>query len=123
MVFCDNCGIEIPEGASFCPVCGNAVPEEREVTEKEKNSVFGKGIAAVILAGYPIISIAAIILGVITNRQYIAICKTGVPVGGRLKTGGILSRVGLVVGIIMTATIASVIGLLLLKSAGINLNS
>jgi len=131
MAFCKNCGTEIPEGARFCPACGTvseepaeaqqtyyeqpeqaqqtyyAQPESEysapvEASPAETGSIFGKGIAAVIMAWFPITSIVAIILGSIARKAFDEIYASGATISAKLRGGAILAKVGKIAGIVMT---------------------
>ncbi len=80
-------------------------PVSQEIEEKA-GSAFGKGLAATIMAWFPITSIIAIILGSIglklanANNEHAS--RLGVSAGGKNVAAKILGIVGLVSGIVMT---------------------
>lgn len=42
MKYCQNCGSEIQEGASFCTSCGSKLPQSEPIIQNESNeSIFG----------------------------------------------------------------------------------
>lgn len=45
-MFCSKCGKDLPDGAKFCPVCGNvvSVPDSRPTTFKSNNAAESKSI-------------------------------------------------------------------------------
>ena len=62
----------------------------------------GKGIAAAIMAFFPILSIVGIILGGINNGAVKKYLAAGGVHTGKVKAASITSKVGLIAGIIMT---------------------
>lgn len=87
-------------------------------------SGFGKALAAVIMAWFPITSIISIILGAIglkaVNKARALAENCGVSAGGKTVAGKIMGLIGLIGGIFMTAIyllyfiiVAAIIGLAL----------
>lgn len=70
------------------------------------DSAFGKGLAATIMAWFPIVSIVAIAMGssglnLVEQAQVIA-AQYGVEAGGKATAAKILSKIGKIGGIVMT---------------------
>ena len=127
-MFCKNCGSKIEDGARFCPSCGTAVESAAPVTPAAEpvaqpvqapvqepvyvapapapvqapdnsTSVLVMGILAVALCEFGILGI---IFGAIGLGKAKAFLLSHGILFGKAKVGRILSKVGLIVGIIMT---------------------
>ncbi len=125
-MFCNQCGNEVPAGTSFCPNCGAPVeqavqppqyaqpqqpqpvyaqpmapvgdPQERELAKS--NLVFG--ILAIAFACTYYLSFMGIIFGAISGSKA-KLYAASYPLTGKAKTGSILGKVGLILGIVLTA--------------------
>lgn len=130
-MFCNQCGGEVPNGVGFCPNCGAPVeqpqqpqyaepqyqqpepqyqqpvyaqpmapvgdPQERDLAK----SILIFGILAIAFACSYYIAFMGIVFGAICSgkvKQYAAMY----PLAGKAKTGSILGKVGLIVGIVLT---------------------
>lgn len=71
------------------------------------DSAFGKGLAATILASFPFTSLISIFLGAAgqsrVNRAKKLAAQYGVSAGGKNTAANVLSKIGLIYGIVMTA--------------------
>lgn len=90
------------------PVYGQAPQPSYEIPEVTDcvNSAFGKGLAAVIMAGFPIVSILAIIFGSmalkLVNKANNIAAYYRVSAGGKNIAAKVLAKIGKIVGIVMT---------------------
>jgi len=117
-MICTNCGNEIPDGATFCPTCGNMVEHNEENEVAGCFHVFAK--LGNILG---IISIAGsiIMLGFITGVPGIVFSILGLrsPINhDKAKKGLTMSIIGLVVSTIILTIIYAVIFISMLKETG-----
>ena len=122
-MYCSNCGAQNPDGATFCTNCGSSlspqsasvqasavsatpISVETETMRKKATTAMILGIIACVVAWYPVISIAAIILGAMAiskAKQVKAYYETiAQQRPGTALAGKITGIVGLVGGIIMT---------------------
>ena len=71
------------------------------------DSAFGKTLASVIMAWWPVTSVIAIILGAIglknVNKAEEIAANYGVSAGGKKVAAKIMGKIGLIGGIVMTA--------------------
>lgn len=108
-MYCERCGADLPEGASFCTNCGAQytqrdalVPVGADASGLTPSSVLTRGIIAAAFALTPFVNFVGIILGAIAlNRanSYLAVYGPG---SKQVKIGHILSKVGIFAGIGMT---------------------
>lgn len=89
------------------PTPAPAAPERDPAIDILAGNAFGKGLAAVIMADFPVASIIAIFTGLkglryAKNASALAESQ-GVQVGGKGIAGRILSTIGLIMGCAMTA--------------------
>ncbi len=61
-MFCKKCGIEIKDGARFCPVCGENQGNMEERTEGKGKMLGGIAIGALKLAGSLAVTVGAVAL-------------------------------------------------------------
>ena len=85
--------------------CPPTHPNHPAITECA-DSAFGKGLAATIMAWFPIVSIVAIAMGssglnLVEQAQVIA-AQYGAEAGGKATAAKILSKIGKIAGIVMT---------------------
>ena len=118
-MYCMKCGAEIPDGSEFCIKCGasqtdlpvpaeaevypayDAVPEgSRPVTP---SNVLVWAIIGLSFACTFYLSFLGIIFSAIGLKKFKAYNESGAPYSTKVKVGGILSKVGLGVGIALTA--------------------
>ena len=115
-MFCSKCGAQVPDGAAFCPVCGEVLNAPKEapvetpvaqetvsVDEAAKTSaaksVMIIGIVAIALSE---LGLPGIILAAIANKKVAAYEAQYGPCTGMAKVGRILAKVALPVSIVMT---------------------
>lgn len=128
-MFCPNCGTNVPEGANACPNCGtflnaaqpapeapvyqappvqqpiyNAAPVNTVPYNTTPILVFG--ILAIAFACTFYLSFLGIVFGAMTKGKVNAYLAQGYALSGKAKVGSILGKVGLIVGIVMTAIFA-----------------
>lgn len=104
-----------------------AAPERDPAIDILAGNAFGKGLAAVIMASFPVASIIAIFSG-LKGLRYAkdanALAESqGVSVGGKGKAGRILSLIGAIYGGAMTAFWVLYLGLAFLYGFLIGLSS
>lgn len=121
-MYCKNCGTMIAEGAAFCSNCGTPVetkadpaPAYSEVTTPagsytyapaptvDGGSILTFGILALAFACTFFASFLGIVFGAVCKGKVNAYCAAGAPLEGKAKVGSILGKVGLILGIVMTA--------------------
>lgn len=110
-MYCISCGAEIPEGSEFCFKCGASqtepltpVYEARPVVEPPvaPTNVLTWGIIGLAFACTFFASFLGIIFSAIGMKKHSAYINSGAEHSTKVKVGGILSKVGLGVGIAMT---------------------
>lgn len=118
-MYCSNCGTQNPDGAAFCTNCGvgfatqqaSASVEvvdtiETQQMRKKATTAMVLGIIACVVAWYPVLSIAGIILGAIALskvKQVKAYCESvSMQRPGTALAAKITGLVGLIGGIVMT---------------------
>ena len=112
-MYCDRCGAEIPAGATFCANCGApvstapaeqyAAPAYPSAPVPTPGSILTMGILAVDFCCSFYFSFLGIVFGAIGKskaKSYLA--YYGEP-SGQVKAGSIMSKIGFIVGIVMTA--------------------
>ena len=126
-MFCPNCGTNVPEGANACPNCGTllntaqAAPEmpvsqapsdrqppvyHAEPINKAPYSttpILVFGILALAFADSFFLSFLGIVFGAIAKSKVNAYLAQGYPLAGKPKVGSILGKIGLILGIVLTA--------------------
>jgi len=123
-MFCKNCGSQLSDDAKFCEYCGTPIevaedvqtntpePEfiQTEPTSSQARavndpslpslgSILGFGIASVATCEF---GIPGIIFGAIGKSKAKQVLNGGGALGGQGKAGNIMSKVGLIIGIVMT---------------------
>lgn len=102
-MFCQNCGAEIAEGSAFCPNCGASVESAPAAPAAESTSkARSLMIIGIIAAALAELGIPGIILGAIGLKKAKAFIAEYGSTWGMSKAGRILSKVGLILGIVMT---------------------
>ena len=145
-MFCPNCGNNCPDNVSTCPTCGHAFPQAQQAPQQPYGQapygqapqqpygyppVQPKGNTAVLVLG--IVGLVCSVLGCCCSYTIIPgiICAIiGIVLGSKakkeqapgaedknVKTGLILSYIGLGVGVLMM--ILAIIGLVAMGSAGL----
>ena len=114
-MYCISCGAEIPEGSEFCIKCGasqteplQAVPVDAEYCAPDGQSVTPTNVLVWAIVGLSFactfyLSFLGIIFSAIGIKKFKAYNESGAPYSTKVKVGGILSKVGLGVGIGLTA--------------------
>lgn len=119
-MYCKNCGAEIADGAIFCPNCGQAVQSEPQnfetpvyepqqavygnpVEQKNLPNVLMWGILGLVFADTFFLSFLGIIFSAIAmSKAKLYTEMTGQPLSKGGKVGGILAKIGLILGIVLT---------------------
>ena len=110
---CSNCGAELKPGAGFCEHCGTktnvnvydpaTVPISYSYPEVTPTSVLTWGIVAAAFAGTFYLSFLGIIFGSVALKKSNRYLELYGPISKKVKIGHILSKVGIIAGIVMTA--------------------
>ena len=131
-MICPNCNKSITDGFKCCPYCGTRVaadavvpttpaysapaydapaytPESAVVGHPHASSALTFGILSLVFACTFFLSFLGIVFGAIGKGKSSACLHLAGSMGGKARTGRILSIIGLIVGIIMTAIFAIVI--------------
>lgn len=103
-MFCKNCGADIPADTEFCPNCGAAVTAAAAPAQNADSTAKARTlmILGIIAAALSELGIPGIILGAIGLKKAKAFIAEFGSTWGMSKAGRILSKVGLILGIIMT---------------------
>ena len=124
-MFCKNCGTKIEEGLKFCPNCGTPVaapaqqtpppqqqtpPPQQGYYQQPAQPAYQPAPAANLPETTPILvlgilslvfgSLVGIILGAIGRNKARAYVNAGGELSGKAKVGSILSKLGIIFGII-----------------------
>ena len=114
-MICRNCGNTINEGASFCLHCGAPVtaptaaapvytaPTYASAPAYNTSPILVFGILALSFACTFYFSFLGIIFGAIASSKANAYLAMGGVLAGKAKTGRILGKIGLILGIVFTA--------------------
>ncbi|MBR5708772.1 MAG: zinc-ribbon domain-containing protein [Oscillospiraceae bacterium] len=118
-MYCMTCGAEIPEGSEFCIKCGASQTDLPVPVETEEypaceaapewtwpvtpTNVLVWAILGLAFACTFYLSFLGIIFSAIGMKKHRAYLESGAPYSTKVKVGGILSKVGLGVGIGLTA--------------------
>lgn len=136
-MFCNKCGQQFADGLNACPYCGApaqpvapaqpyaaqptygyqapaapASPEE----QAQSKSILTFGILALVFACTFWLSFLGIIFGAIEGGKAKAYLANYGSLTGRAKTGSILGKIGLIVGIVLTAICILVIILIIVNA-------
>ena len=110
-MYCNYCGAELNENASFCPNCGEQfklnLPVEVQAPataapaadEPSSTPILVLGIIAAAASDF---GIPGIVLGAIGRKKAKAYLEKKGEIKGKALVGSILSKVGLILGIVMT---------------------
>ena len=83
-----------------------ADPAQQAEVEEVVSGAFSKGLASVIMAWFPFVSILAIIFGIISKRQVKKAndlaARYGISAGGRNIAAKVMSTIGIIAGSVMT---------------------
>ena len=121
-MFCPNCGTNVPEGANACPNCGTFLNAARPAPEApvyqappvynaapvntvpyNNTPILVFGILAIAFACTFYLSFLGIVFGAIAKSKVNAYLAQGYPLVGKPKVGSILGKIGLILGIVLTA--------------------
>lgn len=130
-MICPNCGAQIPDGAAFCTNCGNAAPAQQTYQQPQPQPqqpyqpqptyqqpyqppIYGAsaapaaqpntlviGILSLVFDCFFYTSIVGMILGIIGNSKAKKYRAQGGVLTGKAKVGAILSKIGMILGIVM----------------------
>ena len=115
-MFCKNCGRQLEEGESYCPICGTVnspeapiapgTPFYGEPDERVKSDMAGKtltwGILSVAFGVSGCLSLLGFIFSFIAKSKALAYEQTFGVLEGKARVGRILGKVGFGVGLGMT---------------------
>ncbi|MBO6010370.1 MAG: zinc ribbon domain-containing protein [Oscillospiraceae bacterium] len=110
-MYCISCGAEIPEGSEFCFKCGASQTEPQTPVYAAQplvqapvapTNVLTWGIIGLAFACTFFGSFLGIIFSAIGMKKHRAYLSSGAEYSTKVKVGGILSKVGLGVGIALT---------------------
>ena len=121
-MFCKNCGRQLDEGESYCPICGTVnspeapiapgTPFYGEPDERVKSDMAGKtltwGILSLAFGISGCLSLLGFIFSFIAKSKALAYEQAFGVLEGRAKVGRILGKVGFGVGLGMTVYMALV---------------
>ncbi|HPR76949.1 MAG TPA: zinc-ribbon domain-containing protein, partial [Oscillospiraceae bacterium] len=102
-MYCSNCGREIADNVQFCTYCGarrgqpGSAPAMSPETKGASVSALVWGIVAVVVCQLPL----GFIFGIIGQNKAREAAEMGIE-NGMVKAGRIMSKVGLIVGIVMS---------------------
>ena len=114
-MICRNCGNTINEGASFCLHCGAPVPAPTAAAPAYTAPTYASapayntspilvfGILALSFACTFYFSFLGIVFGAIASSKVNAYLAMGGVLAGKATTGRLLGKIGLIVGIVLTA--------------------
>ena len=127
-MFCKNCGRQLDEGESYCPICGTVNSPEAPIApgtpfygapdERVKSDMAGKtltwGILSVAFGVSGCLSLLGFIFSFIAKSKALAYEQTFGILEGKARVGRILGKVGFGMGLGMTIYmgIAFFVGLL-----------
>ena len=119
-MFCTSCGAQLEEGMKFCTSCGAPVEKKEDPTyvvpvpqsgnslsvpaasELTPSNVLTWGIVAAAFACTFFLSFLGIIFGSIALKKADSYIAMHGPISTQVKVGHILSKVGIIAGIILT---------------------
>ena len=114
-MICSNCGATIPDGSTFCTNCGTAVAQAAPAAAPAPQPVYAaqpastiKTVTATTVMVWGILGLAfsesgllGLIFSIIGRKKAKTFLLENGQLFGQAKVGGILSKVGLIVSIIM----------------------
>ena len=122
---CKNCGAQLPDGVTFCTNCGAAVEAPQPQAQPEPQPMYQQpqptyaqpvagaqpnllvlGILSLAFLGGFFTSIVGMILGILGRKKGKAYIDQGGQLTGASKVGFILSKLGMIFGIIETIGVA-----------------
>lgn len=138
-MFCNNCGTQLPDGALFCPNCGNKFetvntpqpeyqqpefqqPAYQEPTYTQPAPQNNGDDTSILVFGILALAIGAIfgiIFGAIALNKANDWVARGGQLIGKAKAGRILGKIGLILGIISTAILAIYIIIIAIIGVGL----
>ncbi|MBQ7818472.1 MAG: zinc-ribbon domain-containing protein [Bacteroidales bacterium] len=129
-MFCPNCGKEVADNNSYCPICGHANVQNNIPTAPVYNNSYGntdtaqlsksilvKGILAIAFACTFWLSFLGIVFGAMTKNIVNSYLAKGNSLAGKSKVGYMLGKAGFVVGIVLTVVLAVYIIVLIAAAA------
>ncbi len=118
-MFCKSCGTQISDSSSFCPSCGTAIsasndnfsappytPSYVPPQPVPTTPILVFGILSLCFACTFFLSFLGIIFGAISQSKSKTALSSNGSLSGKARTGRILGKVGLILGIVMTAIFA-----------------
>lgn len=114
---CTSCGAQINAGERYCSTCGAPAPVETTYAPAatvettyvpaapalSSTPILVFGILALAFACTFYFSFLGIIFGAIAGKKVSAFVAQGGELAGKAKVGKILGKIGLIIGIVMTA--------------------
>ena len=148
-MICRHCGAQIPDNATFCTNCGNAVqqaqpqpqpqyqqpaqPQYQQPAQPQyqqpvyqqpyvqpaaaQPNILVLGILSLVFLGGFFTSIVAMILGIVGRKKGNAYIAQGGQLTGASKVGFILSKLGMIFGIIETVGVVVYIIVIIIAAA------
>ena len=129
-MFCKNCGRQLDEGVSYCPICGtvnttsgaqtDSAPAYASTDERIKSEMAGQTLKWGILSlafGLSCLSLLGFIFSFIAKRRSSEYISLFGQLEGRARVGHILGRVGFGVGLGYTIFFAIYFAILIMAIA------
>ncbi len=120
---CSNCGMVVEEGRAYCPNCGAAVAKPVAERYNENGAASAPAMSATPVLVWGIIGLAfsctfyfsflGIIFSAVGLNKFKAFYAATGYDAGKAKVGRILAKVGLILGIVLTAICALVLLILI----------
>lgn len=116
-MYCKHCGTDVEENGKFCQNCGAEV-ESTPVTQPVINnefeemktalggSVFTLGLLGLIFSASSWLALVGIILSSIAKKKAAEYETLVGELEGRAKVGGILAKIGMIVGVVSLVILA-----------------